>query len=296
MGHHHHKVSGKNLFITIILNLIITISQVVGGLISGSLALLSDAMHNFSDVLALIIAWGANNLASKPNTQSHTFGYKRAEILATLFNASILVGVAIFLIIEAVDKFLHPKPIGSIWVIGLGVLSILLNALSVLLVKEDAKESMNVKAAYLHLLTDVMTSIAVVIGGVLIYYWHLFWVDPLISTIIAIYLIWASIDLIKESSSILMQFTPRGVDIEEVAKEVEKEEEISNTHHIHLWQLDDKEIFLEAHLDFKKDLTLSKATKIMETLENRLHSKFGIEHSTFQCEYNRKDNKERINI
>ncbi len=292
--HHHHDVSGKNLLITILLNVLITISQVVGGFLSGSLALLSDAMHNFSDVLALVIAWGANRLAAKPGTQSRTFGYKRAEILAALFNASVLIAVAVFLIVEAVRKFLHPEPIASTWVIGLGLLSILLNAASVLLVKEDAKESMNVRAAYLHLLTDVMTSVAVVVGGVLMYYWQLFWVDPLVSILIALYLIWASFDLVRESGAILMQFTPRGIDVEAVAEAIEKEPEIANAHHLHLWQLDDKRVFLEAHLDFREDLPLSQATEVIDRLERKLHDDFGIEHSTFQCEYGRNDNKERI--
>ena len=287
-------LNGKNLLITIILNIIITISQIVGGLISGSLALLSDAVHNFSDVLALVIAWGANQLANEPNTKLHTFGYKRAEILATLFNASVLIGVAIFLIIEAIHKFIHPEPIESNWVIWLGILSIVLNSASVLLVKSDAKESINIKAAYLHLLTDVMTSVAVVVGGVMIHFWKLYWIDPTISIFIALYLIWASIDLVKESITILMQFTPKGINIEDIANEIEKENEIDNIHHIHIWQLNDKQIFLEAHLDFKEDLNLSQSTMVIDKIEKRLHDIFGIEHSTFQCEYNRKDNKERI--
>ena len=292
--HHHHEVSGKNLFWTIVLNVIITLAQIAGGIISGSLALLSDAMHNFSDVLALVIAYVANRLAARPNDASRTFGYKRAEILAALFNASVLIGIALFLIVEAVHKFYHPEPIDSLWVIGLGLLSIVLNTLSVLLIKEDSHENMNVKAAYLHLLTDVMTSVAVVLGGVLMYYFGIFWVDPLISILIALYLIWASFGLVKESGAILMQFTPRGIDVEAVAKALESDPEIANAHHLHLWQLDDKRIFLEAHLDFREDLPLSKATNVMERLERTLHDDFGIEHCTFQCEYGRADNKKRI--
>jgi len=292
--HHHHDVSGKNLFITIILNIIITLSQIVGGIISGSLALLSDAMHNFSDVLALLIAYWANRLAARPNSESKTFGYKRAEILAALFNASVLIGIAIFLIIEAFHKFYHPEAINSIWVIGLGALSIVLNAASVLLVKDDAHDNMNIKAAYLHLLTDVMTSVAVVGGGVLMYYFELFWIDPVISALIALYLIWASIGLVKESSAILMQFTPEGVNIEEVIASIEEESEIANVHHIHIWKLDDNHIHLEAHLDFNEDITLSASNQVIDTLEKKLHDTFDVEHTTFQCEFNRDDSKEKI--
>ena len=292
--HHHHDVSGKNLFVTIVLNVIITLSQIVGGIFSGSLALLSDAMHNFSDVLALVIAYVANRLAARPNNASKTFGYKRAEILAALFNASVLIGIAIFLIIEAFHKFYHPEPINSIWVISLGTLSIVLNAASVLLVKDDAHDNMNIKAAYLHLLTDVMTSVAVVGGGILMYYFGIFWIDPLISTLIALYLIWASFGLVKESSAILMQFTPEGIDIEDIVKAIEEESEIQNVHHIHIWKLNDHQINLEAHLDFNENVTLLESNRVIETLEKKLHDTFDVEHTTFQCEYARDDSKEVI--
>ena len=292
--HHHHQVSGKNLFLTIMLNIIITISQIIGGILSGSLALLSDSMHNFSDVVALLIAYIANRLAQKPNSTLKTFGYKRAEILATLFNASVLMGIAIFLIIEAFHKFYHPEAINSIWVIGLGTLSIILNTASVLLVKDDAHENMNIRAAYLHLLTDVMTSVAVVVGGVLMYYFHIFWIDPIISILIALYLIWASFGLIKESSAILMQFTPKEIDIDKVVSLIKEEKEIEGVHHVHVWRLDDHRIHFEAHLDFKEDLTLSKSNRVVKRLEQKLHDNFEIEHTTLQCEYNRNDNKNII--
>jgi len=292
--HHHHDVSGKNLFITIILNVIITVSQIIGGIMSGSLALLSDAMHNFSDVLALVIAYAANRLSARPNTMEKTFGYKRAEILAALFNASVLIGIAVFLIVEAFHKFYHPEAINSVWVIGLGALSIVLNAASVLLVKDDAHENMNIRAAYLHLLTDVMTSVAVVGGGLLMYYFGLFWIDPLISVTIALYLIWASVGLIKESSAILMQFTPVDINMDKLVAKMEAEIEIKNVHHLHVWKLDDHRIHLEAHLDFYEDLPLSASNAVTQTLEKKLHDTFGIEHTTFQCEFDRDDNKEVI--
>ncbi len=292
--HHHHEVSGKNLFITIILNIIITISQIVGGIFSGSLALLSDAMHNFSDVLALFIAYFANRLAMQPNSKNRTFGYKRAEILAALFNASVLIGIAIFLIVEAFHKFYHPEAINSLWVIALGIVSIVLNSVSVLLVKEDAHDNINIKAAYLHLLTDVMTSVAVVLGGVLMYYFNIFWIDPLISVLIALYLIWASFSLLKESSAILMQFTPKEIDIEKVVALIKEEQTIAGVHHIHIWQLDDHRIHFEAHLDFKDNLSLSKSNSVLAVLEQKLHNNFDIEHTTLQCEYNRDDDKNII--
>jgi len=294
--HHNHHVSGKNLFITIVLNIIITLAQIVGGIFSGSLALLSDALHNFSDVLALVIAYGANRLAARPNNKDKTFGYKRAEILATLFNASILIGIGIFLIFESFKKFYHPEIVDSVWVIALGVLSIVLNAVSVLLLKDDAHNNMNIRAAYLHLLTDVMTSVVVVVGGLLMYFYQLYWLDPVASLIIATYLIWASIGLVKESSSILMQFTPEGIEVDKISDVISDVHQINNVHHLHLWRLDDHRIHLEAHLDFNENITLNESTDIIDNLEKEVEELFQISHTTFQCEYNRCENKDIIKV
>lgn len=293
MGH-HHKVSGKSLLITIILNVIITIAQIIGGIVSGSLALLSDAMHNFSDVLSLVIAYGANRLSHRSSSKDKTFGYYRAEILAALFNASTLIAIAVYLIIEAFDKLNHPNPIDSRWVIALGILGILINALSVWIVKDDAKSNMNFKAAYLHLIADVMTSVAVVVGGVLMYLYDLFWVDPLISIFIAVYIIWASYGLIKEATFILMQFSPQDIELDEVVDMITAIPEIDNMHHIHIWQLNDHQTHLEVHLDFNENMSLEKSNTIIDLLEDQLQERFNISHTTFQCEYNRCDKKDII--
>jgi len=292
--HHHHEVKGTNLFITIVLNIIITLAQIIGGIMSGSLALLSDAMHNFSDVLALLIAWWANKMSSKPKNAQKTFGYKRAEILAALFNASALFGIALFLIIEAISKFLNPQTIDSTLVIWLGILSIALNAASVLLIKDDAHDNMNMKAAYLHLLTDVMTSVAVVIGGILMYLFDIFWVDSFVSVLIALYLLNASYSLIKESIEILMQSVPKNIDIDKLQDYIQSFDEIKNIHHLHIWKLDDHDIHLEAHIDFRQNKELKEVTKTIEDISKNLENKFHISHVTLQAEYDKDDNKDLI--
>lgn len=291
---HSHDVSGKNLFITIVLNIIITLSQIIGGIVSGSLALLSDALHNFSDVLALVLTYWTNKIAKKDKNNYKTFGYKRAEILATLFNSATLIGIAIYLIIESLEKFFNPQSVDSILVIGLGILSIILNAVSVLLIKDDTHDNMNVKAAYLHLLTDVMTSVAVVIGGILMFYFDLFWVDPLISLLIAFYLIKASYSLLIESINILMQGTPESIDIEEIQKSVENFDEVSNIHHLHLWRLNDHDIHLEAHIDFKENLLLKDVNDITSKIEEYLRTNYHISHITLQAEYDICKNKNLV--
>ncbi len=292
--HHHHEVEGKNLFITIFLNAIITVSQVIGGVISGSIALQTDALHNFSDVIALLVSYISNRLSKKEANNEKTFGYKRAEILGALFNSASLIGISVFLVIEAVKKLLHPEKIGSTWVISLAILSIVLNFVSVLLIKSDSKENMNIKSAYLHLLTDVFTSIAVLIGGIFIYIFNIVWIDPVISILIAIYLFSSSFSILKEAISILMQFTPENINIEEIKVSVENNKNIKNIHHLHLWKLDEHRVFLELHVEFNKNLLLEDVTKIVKDIKVNLIKEFNITHITIESEFNGCKNKDLV--
>lgn len=288
-GHAHHDhgdLKGRNLGIAILLNIGITLAQVIGGIISGSLALLSDAMHNFSDVLALIISWFASKLSSRKQTAIQTYGYKRAEILAALFNAISLVVIAFFLLKEAVQRISEPQDIESGLVMILGGLSILLNGLSVLLVKKDAKNNINMRSAYLHLLSDMVSSVAVVLGGLAMYLWEIPWIDSVLSIAIALYLVYSSWALVKESVRILMQFAPIHIHMDEIHEKVKELVEVENMHHVHLWQLDDKQINFEAHISFRSDLTLSEVNKVLHKLEHMLHDEFEINHVTLQPELN----------
>ena len=283
--HDHGDLKGKNLIITIILNIIITVAQVVAGVISGSLALMSDALHNFSDVLALVIAKFANTLSARDANYEKTFGYKRSKILAALFNSSVLVVIGTYLIYEAITRFFNPYVIESNLVIYMAILSIVLNFASVVLLKSDSHDDVNIKSAYLHLLTDVMTSIAVLIGGLGMKYFGWFWIDPVVTIIIAFYLIYASYSLIFESIEILMQSTPKEINMEKIKLEIEKFDHIANVHHMHVWKLDDKDIHLEAHADFDADLPLSLTSKICEDITGLLKERFAITHATIQSEF-----------
>ncbi|MFA8299800.1 MAG: cation diffusion facilitator family transporter [Hyphomicrobiales bacterium] len=292
--HHHHDVRGKNLFITIILNVIITVAQVIGSFVSGSLALLSDALHNFSDVMSLVISWIANKMSKTPPDDKKTFGYKRAEIIAALINAVTLLIIAIFLVKEAISRFGSPVKIESTTVIVLAALSIVLNGASVLLVSKDAKHSMNMRSAYLHLFTDMMTSVAVMIGGIVMSLWNISWIDDVLSIIIAIYLIIVSWRLVIETLKILMQFTPAGIKVHTICEELQTIKHVSNVHHVHTWQLNDNQIHFEAHIDFKENMDLREAGDVLKNIRDILNEKYGITHTTLQPEYKVNDNKSII--
>ena len=291
---HHHEHNTKNIGITILLNTIITVAQIIGGIISGSMALLSDAMHNFSDVLALIISYIAKKLYVKENTLNHTFGYKRAEILAAFINSATLIIIAVILIVKSIERFANPHDIQGNIVIYLAALSILLNGLSVLLIKKESKESMNIRSAYLHLFTDMLTSIAVLAGGFFIKYLGWDWIDGVLSLSIAAYLIYSSWEIFTASLKIMMQFTPEDIDIEKIVSKINKIEGVKNIHHIHVWKLDEHQIIFEAHIDVDIDIHISQFEKILLLINNIL-TKEKIYHSNIQPEYNIVDNKEIIN-
>lgn len=292
--HHHQDVKGRNLLIAIILNMIITAAQVIGGLVSGSLALLSDALHNFSDVLSLIISYIADQLSKKEASLNKTFGYKRAEIIAAFVNAATLLIVAIYLIYEAVLRFINPQEIESGLVIWLAILGIVANGFSVLLLRNNARENMNMRSAYLHLLTDMSASVAVLAGGLLMKYFGWYWVDSLLTVLIALYLIIMGYDLLKNSLRVLMLFTPSEINTEKLRAAISVHPNIKNVHHIHIWQLNEKETHLEAHIDFHNDINLSTFDVILADVEKILLEEFGINHVNIQPEFKKDDPKDII--
>lgn len=300
MGHshsHNHsysKLKDRNLLISILLNIIITAAQVVGGVVSGSLALLSDALHNFSDVISLVVSYVASKLSRQKASIHRTFGYKRAEILAAFINASTLVIVAVLLIIEAIKRFKTPEDIESNVVIWLSLIAIIANGLSVLLLKKDAASNLNIRSAYLHLLTDMMASVAVLIGGLLMKYYQLFWIDSVLTFLIALYLIWVGYDLLKTSTKILMLFTPEQINIKELVRVVNRLPKVSKLHHVHVWCLNDDELHLEAHLDLKENITIKEFDSVLRDIETLLHDKFDINHVNIQPEFNKSDSKDVI--
>lgn len=291
---HKHTVEGKNLLYSILLNVIITAAQVTGGIISGSLSLLSDALHNFSDVLSLAISYVAHKLSQREATLKQTFGLKRAELIAAFVNALTLIVVAIILIYEAVLRFFNPVTIAPTLVIWLSALGIVANGLSVVLLKKDADHNLNMKSAYLHLLTDMMASIAVLIGGLLMKYFHIYWIDSVMTLGIAIYLIVVAFDLLKQSTHMLMLFTPNEVNIEDIIAEVHKISGCARLHHIHVWHLNEEELHLEAHLDCSNDMSLSQFNILLHKIEEVLYEKFSINHVNIQPEFKKEDPKDFI--
>ena len=233
-------------------------------------------------------------LSKKKASINQTFGYKRAELIAAFVNSITLIVVAVYLIFEAYHRFSNPQAIKSNIVIWMSLLGIVANGLSALLLKKDADHNINMKSAYLHLFTDMMASIAVLIGGILMKYYQIFWLDSVLTFAIAVYLIYVGYDLLAESTRMLMLFTPSTIDIKEIVREVHKISGVNKLHHIHVWHLNDHELHLEAHLDCAEDIKMSEFNSLLDKIEMVLLEKFDINHTNIQPEYQKEDSKDFI--
>jgi len=278
------STKGRLLF-TIVLNFIITVAQIIGGILSGSLALISDALHNFSDGVSIIISYIALKLKSRDNSSKHTFGLKRAEILAALINSTVLIAICVYLFYEAIVRFMNPVEIKAGLMSIVAFVGLLANIIAVLLLRRDSKSSMNIRSAYLHLIGDTVSSVAVIAGGIAIALWDINWIDPFLTIVIGIYIIKESYSILAEAVHVLMEGAPLNIDIEEIKKEVELFNEVENIHHIHLWMVGDNDVHLEAHVSVS-DMLISKSDILREKIEEALHNKFAIEHITLQFECN----------
>lgn len=282
---HAENVRGKKLLWVTLLNFSISLVQVAGGIISNSLSLISDAIHNLGDTSAIFIAFLAGKHADKRPDARKTFGYKRTEILAALFNAVVLIAICIFLFVEAYERFRNPQAIKGGIMLSVAVFGLIANLISVLVLQKEKSHNLNIRAAYLHLLGDTLSSVAVIAGGIAILVWQIYWLDPLVTVAVGVYIIYHTWDVVRQTVDILMQATPRHIDIQEIKQSLEALPQVENIHHLHIWQMDDEHIHLEAHLNISQDLSLSKAQTVRHDVETLLKDKFGISHITLQIEY-----------
>lgn len=291
--HHHVGINGKNLFWVTLLNLVITIAEIVGGLLSNSLSLLSDAVHNLGDTLALVFAFVANKIGTKDADYKRTFGYKRVEILTALLNALILIAICLFLFKEAYDRIINPEPIKGLLMLVVAIIGLLANGFSVLILQKDKDKNINIKAAYLHLLGDTLSSVAVIVGGVAIWLFNIVWIDPVITVIVGIYIIYHAWEILKQATAILMQSAPAHINLNEIVENIENINEVKDIHHIHLWQLNEQQLHFEAHVNVHDNIDMLKVMELKKEIEQILESK-GIEHTTLQIGYQCCQGKEQL--
>ncbi|HHI02121.1 MAG TPA: cation transporter [candidate division Zixibacteria bacterium] len=281
---HNHIRSGKRLFFTILLNIAITISEIIGGLMTGYLALLADAVHNLSDVAALVLAYIGDRGAARPPTKKATYGFKRLEVMTAFISAVSLVVIAIYIFYEAYRRFLDPQPISNpTLLLVIASIGLLGNVLSVWILHAAQKSSLNIKTAFLHMLYDTLSSAAVILGAVVIINTGWLYLDPILSVIIGLMILWSSFDVLKEATIIFFEGVPRGIKFDEVALAINGFPKIINVHHLHIWSLSSSEIALSCHICLAKaDYHLAPET--IRAIGDLMQHKFGIGHCTIQAE------------
>lgn len=295
-GHNHNhdysELSGKKILFATLLNGIITIVEIIGGLLSGSLALLSDSLHNLSDTIAIALSYFTNKISKKSGNERKTFGYKRAEILSAFINSASLLAISILLIIEAIKRFYNPETINGNMMLIVATVGLLANLIAVILLQKDSKGNINIKSSYLHLISDTVSSVGVILGGIAIKLWNMTWIDPVITIAISIYIIKESYEILVKTINILMQSSPQ-LDFEDIKDDIEKIEGVNNIHHIHAWYLNDKAIYFEAHVDVI-DMKVSQTNEVYKEICEILNHEHGVNHITIQFEHNLCEDKKII--
>ncbi len=295
-NHSHHNHSGhshshapvitnlNNAFITgIVLNLVYVIIQIVIGLRINSLSLLSDAGHNFLDVAGLALAMMAFKLTKSKSTEKYTYGYKKSSILISLLNAVILLISIGAIGYEAIFRFQHPQPLPGITIAIVAAIGIVINAVSAFMFFRDKESDINVKAAFLHLASDALVSLGLVVGGIIIYYTHLYWIDPLLSIIICLVIIASTWSLLKDSLRLSMDGVPNNVDIQKVKTEVMKIDGVKDFHHLHIWAISTTQNAMTGHLVVSNELTATQISILKNKIKHNLEH-LNIHHSTLETE------------
>ena len=288
-SHHHHDhgdpttMSGGRLSVVVALNLIITAAEVVGGLASGSLSLISDALHNLSDGVAILIAWVAMRLRVRPQTDRHTFGLRRAEVIAAVVNAGTLVAIGVYLFVEAFHRFRNPEPIQGGLMAAVAGVGLVANVTGTLLLRPGASGNMNMRAAYLHLLTDAVSSLGVIPGGLAVALWGAIWLDPILTVLIAAYVLYESLAILRRALDVFLLAAPPELSLADVRAAIQQDPDVCGIHHVHLWEVAEGDVHFEAHVTVD-DRLLSAAGAVRERLAALLHDHFEITHATIQLE------------
>jgi cobalt-zinc-cadmium efflux system protein len=282
--HHHAPESDRGLLLAVGINVLLTLAQVIGGIVSGSLSLIADALHNLSDAASLGIALFARKISRRPADESKSFGYQRAEVIAALINLTLLITVSLYLIYEAVWRIVEPQVVAGLIIVLVAGVALIIDIITALITYRLSKSSMNMKAAFLHNLSDALTSIGVIIAGALILLYEWYWVDTLLTFLIAGFVLWQGMIMLPKTIHLLMEGTPENLSSAEIKSSMEEVGDVQDVHHIHIWNLDEHRIALEAHVVVTAN-ELQEVEGIKENLKRVLKDKFKITHSTLEFEH-----------
>lgn len=285
-GHHHHvdpEGGDRRVFAAIAVNMGLTAVQVIGGIMSGSLALIADALHNFSDAISLIIAFGARKIARRPRDAEMTFGYGRVEVVAALINYTTLIVIGLYLLYEAAMRFADPQDVEGWTIVVIAGIALVVDVVTAMLTYAMSKSSVNIRAAFLHNVADALGSVAVIFAGtlILLYGWRL--IDPIVTVMIAGYILWQSFHEIGPVIRILMLGSPPEIETDAVLHTVRGIDGVTGIHHAHFWQMDEHRAALDAHIVIAEG-RWNDADAVKDRIKAALSDQFNIEHATLELE------------
>lgn len=283
--HHHHEteaMSDSRLVAAVAVNVLLTLAQIIGGIVSGSLSLIADALHNLNDAASLALALFARKVGRKPADKLMTFGYGQAEVIAALINLTTLIIVGLYLVYEAILRFIDPKPVeGWIIVIVAGV-ALVIDVATALMVRVGAKHSVNIKAAFLHNVSDALASVGVIVAGTLILLYDLYVADLIVTLIIAAYVLYQGFSLLPRTIRLLMHATPDGLEFDRVVEAIRGVEGVRGVHHVHIWNLGEHARALEAHVE-PHGTSLSDFAAAKVRIRTMLARDFKVKHATLEA-------------
>lgn len=279
-SHHHSHDREKNIKIAALLNISFTVIEIIGGLLTNSLAILSDALHDFGDSVALIFSLIAEKQAKRPADHKRTYGYQRLSLFSAFFTGTVLLAGSLFILSEAIPRLLNPEPTNAVGMMGLAVFGIVVNGLSVLRLKKG--KSQNEQMLMLHMLEDVLGWVVILVGGVVMHFWENYLIDPLMTLGFTLFVIWGTVKNMRETLNIFMQGTPSNIDLKTVKKSILMVEGVLKVHDVHIWSLEGEKNILSAHVVVETPLlinTYQVKNQIREVLEQH-----NIVHSTLELE------------
>ena len=286
LSHHHPGNVGFRLLLTVLLNLTIFAVELVFGLVANSLALITDAFHNLTDFSSAVISLTAHRISQREADTRRTFGYQRVEILAAVLNVTVLFAVAGVIFIKAWHRLQSPAPIRGGLMFGVALVALLANGAAALLLRETAKDNLNVRSTFIHLLSDALSSLGAMMAGLLVMLkgWEI--TDSLMSILIGIFIVWGGWGILKEATNILLNAAPRWIDIEKIKTRLEQLPEVEGVHHIHVWSLSSANVAFAAHI-LVKNQTLEEVDRLAHSIREILVHEFQIDHPTLQFETRR---------
>jgi cobalt-zinc-cadmium efflux system protein len=286
MSEHKHENYGSNrtaLAIALSITALMMVVEFAGGILSGSLALLSDAAHMLTDTGALALALFALWFSRRPATSEKTYGFYRFEILSALLNGSVLILIAGFIFYEAFQRIINPPEVKGALMLGVAAIGLVANLAGAFILSKGSRENLNIRAALWHIISDALSSVGVIVGGIIILFTGFFLVDPIIGFIIGILVLRGALELVLESVNILLEATPKDIDLDEVTKEIKKIECVKDIHDLHIWTITSGLRACSAHV-LVADMLTSKCAEISSQIKELMHDRFNISHTTLQFE------------